>query len=285
MVELTAMRHAMLETAAPERAPRSRGARRGLSIVEVVVAVSVVLLLLALLLPALGRSRGHARSVECQGNLRQLAVAARTYAEIHRERYPAAILRFATPAGLRTECWDFTHHPDGRVTAGALRGLTDRPEQVQQCPCCLSHSTFGDDPATGYNYNTSFIGAEGHWPIHDASGQLLHGWSHARAGLPVTLHRRPDSTALLGDGGWSGGANKFMRAPMNRVEFNWGLVYAGGQAFRHGGAANIAWLDGHVSAESAKFEGPQASSALVQQVLGFPENAFLSPDDSRYDPR
>jgi prepilin-type processing-associated H-X9-DG protein len=262
-----------------------RGGSRGLTLLETAVAIAVTLLLLSLLFPALGRARSHARSAECQGNLRQLAVAARTYAEIHRERYPAAILHFVTPAGLRTECWDFAHHPDGRVAAGALRGLTDRPERVQQCPCCLEHSTFGDDPATGYNYNTSFIGTEGHWPTLDASGATLDGWRHARRGLPVTLHRRPDSTALLGDGGWSGGANKFMRAPMNRVEFSWGLVYAGGQAFRHDGAANVAWLDGHVSSERDPREGPQAGTSLSGDVLDFPRNGFLSEDDSRYDPR
>jgi hypothetical protein len=30
-----------------------------------------------------------------------------------------------------------------------------------QCPSFLGASTFGNDPATGYNYNTTYIGTEG----------------------------------------------------------------------------------------------------------------------------
>jgi prepilin-type processing-associated H-X9-DG protein/prepilin-type N-terminal cleavage/methylation domain-containing protein len=266
--------------AAPQCRPR-----RGLTLVETIVAVAIAALLLGLLLPMLGRVRAQARSAECQGNLRQLAVAAGTYATIHRDRFPPAILYFATPGGLVTQCWDFTHRPGGDVAAGALRGLTDRPEQVQQCPCCERPSTFGNDPATGYNYNTTFIGAEGRWPVLDDSGRWLDGWNNARLGVPTAAHRRPSTTALLGDGGWSGGANKFMRAPGNTVEHEWGLVYAGAQAFRHLGGANIAWLDGHVSTVQAPSEGPLGDSTMARQIMGFPANGFIAGDDSAYDPR
>ena len=49
--------------------------RRGLSMVELLVAVAIVGLLVSLLLPAVQSSRGSARRVVCQSNLRQLGLA------------------------------------------------------------------------------------------------------------------------------------------------------------------------------------------------------------------
>lgn len=265
--------------------PALRRARPGLTLVETIVSISILAVLAGLLLPMLGGARAEALLVSCQGNLRQLANATAAYTQLYRDRCPPAIVYFVANGSLVTHAWDFRHGPGGSVEAGALRGLTDHPEKVLQCPCCTASSTFGDEPATGYNYNTSYIGDEGRMPTIDANGVLVEGWANARRGVPAARHRRTSSAALLGDGGWAGGVNKFMRAPSNQVEFDWGTVYAGGQAFRHTGRTNVAWLDGHVSAEPRAHEGPQADTPFATDVMGVPENGFLSPDDSAYDPR
>ncbi len=268
----------------PPRTPRC-AVRRGLSLLETLVASSIVVALMGLLVPALGRVRDEARSATCQGHLRHLGSAMSVYTSAYRGRFPPAIVHFVADGGLVTHAWDFRHGPGGEVRPGALRGFTDQPELVQQCPCCDDHSTFGNDPATGYNYNTTYIGDEGRLPMLDADGRLLEGWANARRGLPIAAHRRTATTAVLGDGGWAGGANKFMRAPSNEIEFDWGTVYAGGQAFRHAGRTNVAWLDGHLSSEPVPHEGPQAGTAFATEVLGAPANGFLSDDDDAYDPR
>lgn len=54
--------------------------RRGFSLVELLVVLTVVALLVGLLLPALIRARRAAQQVSCAGNLRQWAVAANLYA-------------------------------------------------------------------------------------------------------------------------------------------------------------------------------------------------------------
>ncbi len=259
-------------------------ARRGATLLEAIVAVGVLVMLLGISVPVLGLARGEARSAECLSHLRHLGVAARTYSNVHRDRYPPAVLYFAESGTLVTHAWDFRQH-GGEVSAGALRGFVDQPDQVQQCPCCTTPSTFGNDPATGYNYNTSFIGAEGRMPFVAEDGTIVQGFASARLGLPIHAHRRPSHAALLGDGGWAGGANKFMRAPSNTVEQDWGTVYAGGQAFRHAGRTNVAWLDGRTSSEPNAHEGPQSGSSFASQILGAPQNGFLSDDDSAYDPR
>ena len=75
-----------------------------------------------------------------------------------------------------------------------------------------------------------------------------------------------------------------MRAPSNQVEYDLALVYAGGQAFRHRGCCNVVHLDGHCSRYKAPFEGVHAQGWLLEEIMNFPFNGFLSETDSAYDP-
>lgn len=259
--------------------------RRAFTIVEMLTVIAVIAVLLAITLPAISGVRGTARAGRCQSNLRQLGVAATSYALQNHDRYPAAILYELTGSGLATKCWDYEQGADGSVRAGILWAFMSSPADVQQCPDFLGPSTFGSDPHTGYNYNTTYIGAEGRFPELDAQGRWLDGWKVARRGLPSAQHRRTSTTALFGEGGWRGGANKFMRAPSNTVENDLSTVYAGAQAFRHQGCTHVCFLDGHVAGMCACHEGPQATTPLLDGVAGFPANGFLSNDDANYDPR
>jgi prepilin-type processing-associated H-X9-DG protein len=211
-------------------------------------------------------------------------MASQAYGACNEGWLPPAILYFQRGASLRTVAWDFEQQA-GATKPGSLWKFSDHPEQVQQCPCCAVPSTFGADPATGYHYNTTYLGAEGTLPEEGADGRAIDGWKRARAGLGPGQWRRPSDTAVFADGGWKGGANKFMRAPSATVERDLGMVYAGGSAFRHRGQCNVAWLDGHVDVAGEAFAGPHATPQLLKAPLDWPNNGFLSFDDRSYDPR
>jgi type II secretory pathway pseudopilin PulG len=259
--------------------------RHGLTLIEILVVFGIITTLLALAGGAAMKVSRKARSSVCRSNLRQLALATASYRNVNDDGLPAAILYYDETGGTRTEAWDFVQSADGTIKPGSLWSYIDGPQKVNQCPSYTGSSNFGADPYTGYNYNTSFLGAEGHHPWTDQSGRRVQGWQAARRGLPPSSHQKPDRCALFGDGGWKGGANKFMRGPMNSVEYDIGLVYAGGQAFRHQGCCNIVHLDGHCSVATDPWEGTHASSWLLENVMSYPENAFLSEDDTAYDPR
>lgn len=58
--------------------------RRGLSLIEVLVALSVIGLLMALLLPAVQSAREAARRTQCRNNLRQIGLGLQQYHDAHR---------------------------------------------------------------------------------------------------------------------------------------------------------------------------------------------------------
>ena len=263
-----------------------RASVRGFTIVELLVVIGVVSLLLALGGGAVMSVSREARMQQCSSNLRQLAQATHSYQNQARDALPPALLYRVRNQQLVTEAWDFTQTADGTVTAGMLWDFASGPNSIHQCPEFHGASTFGADPFTGYNYNTTYLGAEGSMPYLDRSGRIVQGWDAARRGLPPATHRHTDRCALFADAGWRGGANKFMRAPSNKVENDLGTVYSGGQAFRHrGGCCNVVHLDGHCSNHPEPRAGIHAREDLLEDYMAFPRNGFLSEDDQAYDPR
>ncbi len=69
--------------------PRSnRTSHRGVSLMEVLVVVGVLVLLLAMLFPGLGKAREQARRILCQNNLRQWGMAMQLYRDDNQNYLP-----------------------------------------------------------------------------------------------------------------------------------------------------------------------------------------------------
>lgn len=66
--------------------------RVGFTLVELLVVISIVAVLIALLLPALGQARQSARTLVCQNQLRQLGVGMHTYSVDNENSIPKSIL-------------------------------------------------------------------------------------------------------------------------------------------------------------------------------------------------
>ena len=237
--------------------------KRAFTLIELLVVMAIVAVLAALLVPSVLTAVEAGRRVQCLANLRQCAIAAQGYAVDHEGRYPVAYGSSFSGHTLTLYAWDFTTVMEGgqaTVVPGLLwpEGTDGR---IQQCPSFAGGANWLEDPYTGYNYNTSYIGR----PPDPAS---------------VLEVGRPEGCALFGDGEWAGGANKFMRSPYpSPFDAAFAGRQAGTQGYRHRGRTNVAFCDGHavsLADRFATFAGPGGSAVA-------PGTGFLSSGNDLYD--
>ena len=243
----------------------------GFTLIELLVVIGILAILAALLLPALSRAREEGRCVQCLSNLKQMCTAVEIYTQDYSGSYPPAYYYSWKDGTFMSLAWDFTTVKDwnagtNKVIPGLIWQHSGNLSGVHQCPSYSGGHNWLADPFTGYNYNTSYIGR--------GSGETVP--YPAR----VSQVKDPAGTALLGDGGYASGANKFMRSPFpSPYDAAFNGRSAGTQAFRHNGKTNVAFCDGHAASSTDRHvnTSPHEQKNLAEDC------GFLSPDNSLYD--
>ena len=240
---------------------RPVGVRRkntAFTLIELLVVISIIALLVSILLPSLTKAKELARSVLCLANLHSMVLATNQYANENDDQYP-----LATWDNMMTN-WDFSYDALGNPIPGLLWQAGENMK-VQQCPSYEGESTFGNDPYTGYNYNTSYVG-RGQWEIIQPP-----------AGLEDI--QDPSHCALFGDGQWANGANKFMRPPGPDPIYDTDStrLLGGTQGYRHLGKTNVVWADGSAVSWGKRHAATTDGRPTAEGT------GFLSSDNSLYD--
>lgn len=139
-----------------------REARRGFTLVELLVTISIVAVLIGILLPSLGGARALSRSARCMSNQRQLGLAWAGYALEARDRaMPLAYWRQREIGTGPQVFWWGTHgtmsagpdfsrgfiapYLDGALTAGSVLECPSQPwgSYTPQGPARMPTSTYG----------------------------------------------------------------------------------------------------------------------------------------------
>lgn len=114
-------------------------ARRGVTFMEVLVVVGVVVLLLAMLFPSLQKARELSRRVQCQTNLKQWGIAMQFYRDEHNDYLPMEGTTGATghkfPYGWYNVLPPYLDAPAYRDVEGAGKDIREFPElHMWICP-------------------------------------------------------------------------------------------------------------------------------------------------------
>ncbi len=240
------------------------------------MVIAVLALLLAILVPSLARAKRSARGLLCLTRLHGMGRAMQLYTSENDGHYPLAYHSERIGRVRYNYAWDFTHVKDWDTREERLEpGLLWQGQaihDIHQCPSFDGPDNWLDDPHTGYNYNTSYLGYN-EKPRLPGSPPIT-----ARASDVHT----PAKTALFGDGQYAAGANKFMRAPWR--DWPWDTFVgrsAGTQGYRHLGRTNVCWADGHAVEWQARHRRTHPD-----EQARIPPNApygFLSVDNRLYD--
>ncbi len=199
-----------------------RPAKRGFTLVEVLVTVAIIGVLAALIFPALSKSKDRANAAACASNLRQIGLAFQGYANDHDGELPRAV-------NAEDYLWPFALWMGQIAPYANVVIPTDNPDLqfkgvysgIFRCPGKKDWKLNG---AGVTDLNRISYAMNGFDPDHDVG--ILK-----RLVALGTLSR----TLLVADTGRS-----YPLLP------NSDLMYGGTKALRHEKADNVLFCDGHV---------------------------------------
>ena len=211
-------------------------ARRGFTLVEILVVLAIVSLLAALLMAAFSRAREQGRRTTCTSNLKQIGLAMQLYTDDNSYAMPPTM---AVNAAKQMVTW-----------ADLLLSYV-KTEQIYVCPTDPMQKTTFSQFAISYGYNQD---------IGEVVDPTLVTNNLRK---PVSEYQiiKPAATVLVTDAGttstpglsplqWpviEGGTFQISDAFTHDTKGN-GFLPA--PHARHSGQTNVLWADGHVKSQS-----------------------------------
>jgi prepilin-type processing-associated H-X9-DG protein len=251
----------------------SRARDDAMTIVELLTVLTVLGIVALCIFPALQNVRQRGDAAQCAANLRQLAMANISYAAEHDGQYVAA----QEPRNLvrwHGERKGTEARFDG--TKGPLAPYLGAEGRIKQCPALhdvLESNESFEYGTGGYGYNALYVG-----------GTPVSRWVPARVGQM----ERASRTVMFTDTAFprKHGLQEYAYSePWSWADVTGRLRCALSPSvhFRHANTANVAWCDGHVSAEPpSEFGGTNEYGGDAQkwQVGWFgprKENGYWKP--------
>ena len=206
---------------------------RGVTLVELLVVVALMMVVLALLFPGFQKTGERARSAKCAANLQQIGALLNCYLA-DKGYYPGAYVEL-NEAGNVTQRWFqvLRSYSDPHIPKSSME-----VPKVMQCP---SRKPANGVKALGYGYN--FRGF-GHTPDNGKGNWDQPGKSYMRKYWQVrpSMVEEPSRKLVIGDSLDDDDKTDIT----TRVIFIYRAISSPYHARRHSGGGNYLFADGHV---------------------------------------
>jgi prepilin-type processing-associated H-X9-DG protein/prepilin-type N-terminal cleavage/methylation domain-containing protein len=228
------------------------------TLIELLVVIAIIAILLALLLPAVSRSKTKARQIGCVSNLRQLGIGLQSFVGDH-HAYPSLI------GPTNSENPGLWFDQLASADFGVSRPVTNIVEGIWRCPSAPLKMAPPNEDSDFCSYGYNVFGVL--WPGDRTNALGLLGRSV------------PGSTFIAGASGYAPVQESEVAVPSNMMAIGESIV--GGIVFprwnlgsldghyrriaeaRHKGRINVLFCDGHVESPTSEFVFEDTSDAAL----------------------